>query len=43
LGIGPETPVVTRKEVQRAKPDPDLFLAPAKKLSVRIHEAMKQL
>lgn len=40
LGVGPETLVVTRTEVQRAKPDPDLFFAAAKKLSVRIHEAI---
>jgi beta-phosphoglucomutase-like phosphatase (HAD superfamily) len=25
LGIGPEVPVITRREVQRAKPDPGLF------------------
>jgi beta-phosphoglucomutase-like phosphatase (HAD superfamily) len=29
LGIGPEIPVITRQEIQRAKPDPDLFLAAA--------------
>jgi HAD superfamily hydrolase (TIGR01509 family) len=40
LGIRPEIPVITRQEVQRAKPDPDLFLAAAKKLSVGIHEAI---
>jgi len=27
LGIGSEAPVVTRDQVERAKPDPDLFLA----------------
>ena len=26
LGIGPEVPVIARREVQRAKPDPDLVL-----------------
>jgi beta-phosphoglucomutase-like phosphatase (HAD superfamily) len=26
LGIGPEVPVITRQEVQRAKPDPTCFL-----------------
>jgi HAD superfamily hydrolase (TIGR01509 family) len=40
LGVRPEIPVVTRKEVQRAKPDPDLFLAAAQKLNVSIHEAI---
>jgi beta-phosphoglucomutase-like phosphatase (HAD superfamily) len=34
LGIGPEVPVITRQEVQRAKPDPDLFLAAAQRLNV---------
>src|ERR1700694_3196765 len=33
LGIGPEVPVITRNEVQRAKPDPDLFLAAAERLT----------
>jgi HAD superfamily hydrolase (TIGR01509 family) len=40
LGVGPEIPVVTREEVQRAKPDPDLFLAAAQRLNVPIHEAI---
>jgi phosphoglycolate phosphatase-like HAD superfamily hydrolase len=40
LGVRAEIPVVTRKEVQRAKPDPDLFLAAAIKLNVGIHEAI---
>jgi HAD superfamily hydrolase (TIGR01509 family) len=40
LGVRSEIPVVTRKEVQRAKPDPDLFLAAAKKLNISVHEAM---
>jgi HAD superfamily hydrolase (TIGR01509 family) len=40
LGIGPEVPVITRQEVQRAKPDPDLFLAAAQRLNVPIGEAM---
>jgi HAD superfamily hydrolase (TIGR01509 family) len=40
LGIGPEVPVITRQEVQRAKPDPDLFLAAAQKLNVSIARAM---
>ena len=40
LGIGPEIPVITRQEVQRAKPDPDLFLAAAQRLNVPIARAM---
>jgi HAD superfamily hydrolase (TIGR01509 family) len=40
LGIGPEVPVITRQEVQRAKPDPDLFLAAAQRLNVPIARAM---
>jgi HAD superfamily hydrolase (TIGR01509 family) len=34
LGLGPDVPVITRDEVQRAKPDPDLFLAAAARLGV---------
>ena len=40
LGIGPEVPIITRQEVQRAKPDPDLFLAAARRLNVPIGRAM---
>jgi HAD superfamily hydrolase (TIGR01549 family) len=40
LGIGPETPVVTRDEVERAKPDPDLFLAAAGKLNIPIGDCI---
>jgi HAD superfamily hydrolase (TIGR01509 family) len=40
LGLGPEIPVITRQEVQRAKPDPDLFLAAAERLNVPIARAM---
>jgi HAD superfamily hydrolase (TIGR01509 family) len=37
LGIEPETvPVITRDDVKRAKPDPDLFLAAADRLHVDI-------
>ena len=36
LGIGPEAPVITRDQVQRAKPDPDLFIAAAKRLETDI-------
>jgi HAD superfamily hydrolase (TIGR01549 family) len=38
LGIGPEVPVITRQEVQRAKPD--LFLAAAQRLNIPIGKAM---
>jgi HAD superfamily hydrolase (TIGR01509 family) len=40
LGVGAEIPVVTRQEVERAKPDPDLFLAAAIRLNVPIAHAM---
>jgi HAD superfamily hydrolase (TIGR01509 family) len=40
LGVRPEIPVITRQEVQRAKPDPDLFLAAAQRLDVPIAKAM---
>jgi HAD superfamily hydrolase (TIGR01549 family) len=36
LGVPPGTPVITRDDVERAKPDPDLFLAAAEKLDVDI-------
>jgi beta-phosphoglucomutase-like phosphatase (HAD superfamily) len=34
LQLRPEVPVITRDQVERAKPDPDLFLAAAKRLGV---------
>jgi len=34
LGVGPETVVVERGDVQRAKPEPDLFLACAERLGI---------
>jgi HAD superfamily hydrolase (TIGR01509 family) len=40
LGVRPEVPVITRDEVHRAKPDPDLFLAAAQRLNVPIVEAI---
>jgi HAD superfamily hydrolase (TIGR01509 family) len=40
LGVKPEIPVITRQEVQRAKPDPDLFLAAAQRLNLPITRAM---
>lgn len=36
LQLHPGTPVVTRDQVRRAKPDPDLFLAAAEQLNVPI-------
>jgi HAD superfamily hydrolase (TIGR01509 family) len=40
LGVDADIPVITRKEVQRAKPDPDLFLAAAQRLNVPIAHAI---
>ena len=40
LGVTPDIPVITREEVQRAKPDPDLFLAAAQRLNVPMARAM---
>ncbi|MBP2293636.1 HAD family hydrolase [Azospirillum rugosum] len=41
LGVDPDTvPVVTRDLVKYAKPDPDLFLAAAARIGVRIETAM---
>lgn len=40
LGVKPEIPVITREEVKRAKPDPDLFLAAAERLHVAMANAM---
>jgi HAD superfamily hydrolase (TIGR01509 family) len=40
LGVKPEIPVITREEVKRAKPDPDLFLAAAERLQVSPANAM---
>ena len=36
LGVGPQVPIVTRDQVEYAKPDPDLFLAAAQRLGVPI-------
>lgn len=36
LGVGQDVPVVTRDQVTRAKPDPDLFLAAAERLGADI-------
>jgi HAD superfamily hydrolase (TIGR01549 family) len=40
LGIGPNVPIVTRDQVARAKPDPDLFLAAAERLGVSITDSV---
>jgi len=40
LGLGPQASVITRDEVQYAKPDPDLFLAAASRLGMPIDEAV---
>jgi HAD superfamily hydrolase (TIGR01509 family) len=36
LGLSPTVPVITRDQVEHAKPDPDLFLAAAERLGVDI-------
>jgi HAD superfamily hydrolase (TIGR01509 family) len=40
LGIDGGTPVITREDVQYAKPDPDLFLAAAARLGIPITECI---
>lgn len=40
LGIGDNEPVITRERVERAKPDPDLFLAAAAALNARDVDTM---
>jgi HAD superfamily hydrolase (TIGR01509 family) len=40
LEVRPEVPIITRNEVERAKPDPDLFLAAAQRVNVPISHAM---
>src|SRR5205814_8064798 len=40
LGVGKDVPVVTRDEVQRAKPDPDLFVAAANKLATALQNCV---
>jgi HAD superfamily hydrolase (TIGR01509 family) len=40
LGIGPEMRIVTRDQVVRAKPDPDLFLAAAALVGVDIQDCI---
>ena len=40
LGIPPGVPVVTRDQVEHAKPDPDLFVAAAQRLNVPIETSI---
>jgi HAD superfamily hydrolase (TIGR01549 family) len=40
LGISEKTPLVTRDQVARAKPDPDLFLAAADRLGVAVEHTV---
>ncbi|HEX6536851.1 MAG TPA: HAD family hydrolase, partial [Gemmatimonadaceae bacterium] len=40
LGLGPDVPVVTRDLVRHAKPDPDLFVAAARRLDVPIETSV---
>ena len=40
LGVPPGVPIVTRDQVEHAKPDPDLFLAAASWLNVDISESI---
>jgi len=40
LQLGPGVPVITRDQVQHAKPDPDLFLAAAERLGVPVDESV---
>jgi HAD superfamily hydrolase (TIGR01509 family) len=40
LGLGRDVPVITRDDVQRAKPDPDLFLAAAHKLGASLEDCV---
>ncbi len=40
LGVGPDAPLITRDQVEHAKPDPDLFLAAARRLDVPIETSI---
>lgn len=40
LGVPPDVPIITRDLVQRAKPDPDLFLAAAAELGIDIEDCV---
>lgn len=40
LGVHADVPLITRDQVERAKPDPDLFLAAAQRLGVNADESI---
>jgi HAD superfamily hydrolase (TIGR01509 family) len=40
LGVPADVPVITRDQVERAKPDPDLFLAAAEALGIDIEDCV---
>jgi HAD superfamily hydrolase (TIGR01509 family) len=40
LDLAADVPIVTRDQVERAKPDPDLFLAAARRLGVDVSESV---
>ena len=40
LKVGKDVPVITRDQVQHAKPDPDLFLAAAERLGASIEDSI---
>jgi haloacid dehalogenase-like hydrolase len=40
LSVGADVPVITRDQVRRAKPDPDLFLAAARGLGVPVERSV---
>jgi HAD superfamily hydrolase (TIGR01549 family) len=40
LGVGPNVPIITRDQVEHAKPDPDLFVAAAERLGVDIENSI---
>ena len=40
LGVPSSVPIITRDQVEHAKPDPDLFLAAAARLGASIHESV---
>jgi len=40
LGLGEETPLITRDQVRYAKPDPDLFLTAAERVGVDIRDSI---
>jgi len=40
LGVGPDVPIITREQIARAKPDPDVFLAAAELLRAPISSSI---